>query len=115
MSGQSSISISNLRKKKLNINSVTCSTVIATRPLGLGLLTLGHQIGNDLLSESQEMSETSQHFKGLDDGTQGAFGFHEFSDTYRSWAREGRVSSNWPRILFLLQSDVNSNLSALCS
>lgn len=59
------------------------------------------------------MSETSQHFKSLDDGTQGAFGFHEFSDPYRSWTREGKVSYNWPCILFLLQSDVNSNLSAL--
>ena len=113
VSGQISISIFNLRKKKLNINSVTCSTVIATRPPGLGLLTLKHQIDNDLLSGSQEMSETSQHFKSLDDGTQGAFGFHEFSDPYRSWTREGKVSYNWPCILFLLQSDVNSNLSAL--
>lgn len=113
VSGQSSISIFNLRKKKLNINSVTCSTVIATRPPGLGLLTLKHKIDNDLLSGSQEMSETSQHFKSLDDGTQGAFGFHEFSDPYRSWTREGKVSYNWPCILFLLQSDVNSNLSAL--
>ena len=82
VSGQSNISISNLRKKKLNTNSVTCSTITATRPLGLGLLTLGHQIDNDLLSEPQEMSETSQHF--IDDGTQGAFGFPEFSDTHRS-------------------------------
>ena len=100
MNGQSSISISNLRKKKLNINSVTCFTVIATRPLGLGLPTLGHQIGHDLLSESQEMSETSQHFEGLDDGTQGAFGSHEFSDTCRSWAWEGRVPYNWPVFCF---------------
>lgn len=93
--------------------NVTWPHVTAARLLGSEPLTLGHQEDNNLLSESLGNVRTRIcNFKGLNMGTQGAFGSHMFNDTFRNEATEGRTSCDGLCILFPAQSEADSNLSS---